>query len=393
MVASRFWGLLNVARAILLVAGLIVSVAVFALAIDVPALRSLYSFESGFVPGHWVALQLNHASGKEGRTCLFVGTSVVREGFDSDVLSEAAGGEFEVTNIATTAPLASTGVLELQAQIARDRGVKFECVVLGFNSHYLHDLSDVSYELLATNYLSQLPIWSLLQLSNLDQVMPQFPEALARSLYPLGRHSVILQRRLRRAVSLMHQRTLGRLPLAEFEVLKGEFTPAIQFMYDGQPSVYKAAVELRREEIESDNLAAPSLYDGAAPRAAYRRTIHLLSEITDNLIVLSMPLTHVYEPVEEAARPSFEKASAGLPIDAFVDCRFPLGDEESVFHDSGHLNAAGRQWLSEEFGIVIRGLIDGQATISSLCITKQYPRHSSVSNPITPMRSIAAIAR
>ena len=296
-------------------------------------------------------------------SCLFVGTSLVREGLDVNDLELTLGGPGAV-NIGTTAPYGAAGVFELQAQIVAARGnQKFECVVIGFNSHYLFDFTPESFDLTSTDYASQLPSASLTRLAIEHHLQSQLANLAFRIAYPFGRHSLILQRIYREALFELHQSLIGRLSLEHFETFPDELKPASSYFYLG-PSIYIEATEEMARVVSSMGMDNPEKYNDAGPTISFRKSVNIFSTLTDRLYILRMPLTHVYDTAEAASAEAFASALQSLPINGVMSCDFPKAQEPDVFYDSGHLNANGRRILSREVGAMLQLAMTGHESVA-----------------------------
>ncbi len=340
----------------------------FARALDAIPWSGLYQNQFSFVPGHWVRSQLTAASRSRGDTCVLIGASVVREGFNSDQLALGVPG-VKFVNIATTGGFSPMDVLDIQSRILAQVGDRYRCIIVGMNNFYMRHFDSASYELVTTDYLSQVPVTAL--------AMPAIwhggstkPVLLNRVMMPFGRNSQIAQQWWRYSLYQFRSFVSERpVEMARYEIFPNEFTPAFQFQYRGKRSVFDQNISIAREEFAQHQLELPESYMGVETREVMRGTIDRLSKLSERVIVVTMPLTSVYRTVEEVAKPAFDDARASFDNAIFVKCQIAASDERDLFYDTSHVNEKGREKLSKSLAGIINEALQGAASVtqSGLC--------------------------
>lgn len=336
----------------------------FARTLDAMPWSWLYQNQFSFVPGHWFRSQLNEASRHAADTCVLLGASVVREGFDSDQLSSEVPG-VRFVNLATTGGFSPMDVLDIESRILAQAGGRYRCIILGMNNFYLRQFDSKAYELVTTDYLSQVPI-DLLGASRVWAGGSDKRSMVGRLMVPFGRNSVIAQRWWRYGLYNLKKSVSRHLvDAADYEVQPNEFKPAVQFQYSGRPSIFEQNVGRARKEFADHGLEQPASYYDPAPAKVFGQTIDRLSKLSDHVMVVTMPLSSVYESVENVSKYAFDSARLGVKKASFLRCSIAGVDEKLLFYDTSHLNAEGRKRLSSSLSQHLRLPLDGNSSLPS----------------------------
>ncbi|MEO9340443.1 hypothetical protein ABFT80_23820 [Mesorhizobium sp. SB112] len=332
----------------------IIAVIVFSLTLGQFGFATLYASNYQFLPGHWFARHLNIAKQEPSKTCILIGASVVREGFDNSVLAKTVPG-IRFVNLATTAGYVVADTIEVQAAILSQYPERYECVILGLNSFYINRLADGAYDILPTDYVSQMRPQTLLSLTGFAEFHPSVAELAYKFGMPFAKHSLMAQRALRERLFRVHQLLINsETPVRTFELFPGEFSPAIQYRYD-RPSIYAEARKKAEQLLPKNGMEQANSYRDPLAQATLKRAVTLLSDLTDKLILVEMPLTSVYQKAETLARPNFYETLRDVPMELFLRCSFSPSVEAAWFYDSSHLAANGRRLLSQSVGEILSG--------------------------------------
>src|SRR5579864_3087188 len=124
-----------------------------ALALDFNQSVWLYSFRFSFLPGPWFGERIAASWSDPGRSCLIVGASTAREGFDAKQL-ERLLPDTAFYNAGTTG--GNTSVLEIQAAILEHYGLHYRCIIVPIHPWLLFVKQEAVPNLKTTEYASQL---------------------------------------------------------------------------------------------------------------------------------------------------------------------------------------------------------------------------------------------
>jgi hypothetical protein len=350
---TRSWGNALRAGVILAVASVVLLGA--SLAFGLPKWSVLDRNQFAFLPGTWFASQLATVQ-YPSRTCLLVGASVVREGFDSSKLKTEVP-DVEFVNLATTGGWSPMEVIDIQSSILAEQSKHFRCIIVGLDNFYLRNFTPDAYELVTTNYISQLPATSLPSMVGLAQGVSNFKRVLARTIMPFGKHATDAQRWWRYGIYLAKKYFAPSTDVSNYELFDGELKPAVQFMYENLPAQLDTSRKQTGDAIVKFDLENPASYAGSGPQQAFVRSMARLKAIADAVVIVRMPLTATYARVEAAAEPSFNRAMKSAGVSRFIDCKMQSQKEEDVFFDTAHLNPVGRDMLSRSAGKAIDGLL------------------------------------
>lgn len=313
----------------------------------------LYEQNFKFVPGPYIANRLRRIDAPSD-TCILIGASVLREGVDDVLLAEGIGRE--VANIATTGGSSAIDVIDIQAAILQNTGKQYGCIIVGMNSFYLNDFDENSYELIMTEYLSQL---TLNQLAELSVFWPEgvlTTGLIKKLLLPFGAHSKMLDRTWRHAIyrGRLLLSAAQAVSLSAYEVSPGELLPAKQYQYDGKRSDFERAKNRTRELIEENDMTLSESYQSAKSREAAIRALGRLAQSTKRLLVVEMPVTSVYKPAIEASEQAFVATMSEIDAAELVRCEVPVDKERAAFFDTAHLNRAGREDFTRVLSLVLQ---------------------------------------
>jgi hypothetical protein len=284
-----------------------------------------------------------------------MGASTVREGLDTSVI-ERMLTETKVVNLASTGGHSAIDAIEVQAVTLSSLADRYACIVVGLHPIFLKNFDRQSYSLVTTDYVAVLPLVGLFDLSNGPWTFPDISQLVYKYFAPLGQQSLILQRLIRLSLFRAHRLLINPDALSrEFEEIDGEFVPQPQFYYAGRPPVLKDIEETYPAEIRQIGWDLASSYGGKHEAAALHHALHALSQLTDQLIVLELPESHLFRNVETVARTPYEVAlSAANDGMTRIQCKLPSKDELDVFHDAIHLNSRGRGLVSESLGRLLQ---------------------------------------
>jgi hypothetical protein len=342
----------------------------FARALDAVSWSWIYQNQFSFVPAHWFRSQLTEASTDAAETCVLLGVSVTREGFDSDQLSSEVPG-VRFVNLATTGGYSPMDVLDIESRILAQAGGKYRCIIVGMNNFYFRQFDSKAYELVKTDYLSQVPI-ELLGAARVWAGGSSKLSIVSRLMIPFGRNSVIAQRWWRFGLYNLRKSVSPDLTnAAAYEVEPNEFKPAVQFQYLGLPSIFEHNVDRARQEIVDHQLDLPTSYSDPVPPKVFRQTIDRLSSLSDHVMIVTVPLSSVYQSVEKVSKYASDAARLGVKNAVFLRCSVGGDDERLLFYDTSHLNAEGRKRLSSNLSPQLRFLLNGNSALppNSGCAT------------------------
>ena len=327
-----------------------------------------YSVYYGFVPGQYNGHRLLELKNvKPNNTCVILGVSTAREGFEIKSLS----GSFPDINFVTFASTASTSpmhVVDLQARTLR--GKNFKCVILGLHSYFIGDVGNYKYELVNSDYLSQLHTLDILRLiAKNDEVFSESIILFAKSiLIPNFKHSKILDKHIRRGLfEVLNKFYPGQITMTWFEKKPEELAVSTShYRYDeSRKEKRDFYLEKRKKRIVELGLDNPSIYSFNKNHDIFMEMVKRLHDASDRIIELDLPETSVWSNVNKSSEKSFhfllEQFQENIEL---YKCSIndPMADK--FFVDSIHLDSTGRKLLTEDLIKIIKN-----ETASNICKT------------------------
>ncbi|UVO52868.1 hypothetical protein [Sphingomonas sp. SUN039] len=328
-----------------------------------------------FVPGQWFARSVIDLKRDPASTCVVLGASNGREGFDPAILARNAPGTAFV-NAATTG--GNNEVVDIQSTILERYGLHPRCAIAAFSTWTM--FRDGSPDLAAEEYLALLDWEGVLSLTSRPLLTRKGHHIAAGLMLPLRTNARQLNLLMRVSVSHARKRVLGPLPLNRYESYAGELQSPDTYNYQHTPSHLLA--DWDRLVARSRPFYPASRYGGAMQESAMRRSLDRLLRLTGgHVAIVVTPQTPILDPASRAAKPHFDRvvqAYAGQV--ALIDCT-ALRDM-ALFVDEGHLTADGRAILSAEVGqIVAAGVMSGRKGSSAHCTASpSSPAAKSVAN-------------
>ena len=361
----RSMGLLDAARAAtMLIAALAVSAA-FAGAIRYvahPQLFDAYATRFQFVPGQWFAKSVIDLKRNARNTCVVLGASNGREGFDAGILARNAPG-VAFLNAATTG--GNNEVVALQATILERYDLRPRCVIVAFSTWTM--FRDGSPELAAEEYVSLLDWGEVIALPSRPLLTREGHHIAARLILPLRSHARQLNLLARLEIRHLRAKWLGSLPVSRYESYKDELKPADDYLYQRTPP--HLMQDWEKLVARSRAFYPASRYGGAMQEVVMRGALDRLLRLTNGQVAIVItPQTPILDPASHSAKPHFDRvmqAYAGRV--AMIDCT-SLRDL-NLFVDEGHLTAGGRAILSIEVAqLIAGGVLSGQAGATAHCV-------------------------
>ena len=349
--------------AMMLVVALAVS-SVFAAAIRFfaqPQLLDAYATRFQFVPGHWFAKSIIELKRNDRNTCVVLGASNGREGFDARILERNAPG-VSFLNAATTG--GNNEVVDLQSVILERHDLRPRCAIVAFSTWTM--FRNGSPELAAEEYVSLLDWGEVIALPSRPLLTLEGHHIAARLILPLRSYARQLNLLVRVEIHRVRAKWLGLLPVSRYESFKSELQPPDDYLYQRTPP--HLMQDWEKLVARSQAFSSSSRYGGALQETAMRRSLDRLLRLTDGQVAIVItPQTPILDPASKSAKPYFDRvmrAYAGRI--AMIDCT-SLRDL-SLFVDEGHLTAHGRAILSTEVGEVLAGgVLSGRATTTAHC--------------------------
>jgi hypothetical protein len=329
----------------------------------VPSWLPLYGNRFIFTPGDWLAWKISLARRTPDTTCVLVGASTVREGFDTAVLERLVPGT-RFVNLGTTGSNSTIDTIEIGARALVSQGDHYRCIVVGLHPIFLHEFDTSAYELVTSDYTAVLPLKALFDLTVPPWKLPDLGVLLYKYLMPLGEHSLAINRLARISLYSLHTQYVDpATPKSEFEVFQGEFSSlSTGYMYSG-PSMLKSVESKFPDQMKKTGWDNPEAYGGKTEARALQHSLEMLSSLTKRLVLVDMPESYLLRDIDKFARPPFEQAilSSGVKADV-IRCTFPADSHPNVFHDDLHLNEQGRATLSVDLA---RFLTESKVEFSS----------------------------
>lgn len=314
-----------------------------ALAADFRQAVRVYSVRFSFRPGPWFGERIAASLSDPDRSCLIVGASTAREGFDPKEL-QGLVPHTAFYNGGTTGGNAS--VLEIQAAILAHYGLHYRCILVPMHPWLFFSKEGAVPDLAATEYVSQLDLRQLRHLSFAPLEQSSRYPILETLLVPFMKHATQVNRIIRSSIYKAHVKWFrDEMPRASYELYADELKPAPDTNYND--------IALDRDVIirglEQGQFYDPAIYGHQEPIVSLDRALRMFRERTDNLILVRMPDSTLQAAPNRWTLPSFNSVVTKFDGQlTYIDCSAMFPDE--FFIDSTHLTSRGRFRLSAAIG-------------------------------------------
>lgn len=305
----------------------------------------LRTYQRGFAfePGPWFVEHVLPAIG-DPNSCIVVGASTAREGFDPDVLAKFVPGRTFV-NASTTG--GNIEVAEIQAQILRHYGAQARCIVVGVHPFLMMDQTPPP--LVKTGYLPHLGISDIMSLSDQATVWSDVEPIAQTLVLPLKTHSDRLNKLLRVWIFEAQNRVRTRpLSLSSYEYFADEFRPGANAHYDGTHSPPDAVATLTRSRYQTYT------FNSRTTEASFKRALATFRTEASFVLVVTMPTRSSIYDLDAKGHLSYQRALSESNV-LEIDCSKLVPD--AYFIDDVHLDPQGRQLLSNTVGPILSKLI------------------------------------
>ena len=321
--------------------------------------KYLYFQYYSFVPGQYTGYRLQQLAGLvPERTCLILGASTAREGFDLEKLEEKLP-DLDFITLATTGPINSSTVIDIQASLLPKN--KFACIIVGTHPFSIYTPDDQSYDLKSNNYFSQIPFLELIRMMRFDGdiSIDELKLLGGIALVPNMRHSMILNEHLRDAfhdLKSVFSGGLSDIGISRFTNINEDKLPSHIRYKDERSKQMQSFVKRQTERIKSDDSESPLRYHSSGTNDALKMALKRLDNLTERLIILHLPETPVHEKRVKASFASFAKiVRTAVPDSEFYQCEFTFSDAYRGFVDTIHVNSEGRRHLTAEVIEILKG--------------------------------------
>ncbi|MEM7778573.1 MAG: hypothetical protein AAF732_23595 [Pseudomonadota bacterium] len=337
-----------------------------------------YARYYNFIPGQYTGYRLQELRNLEPRsTCLILGASTAREGFDIAAL-EARFPETRFLTLATTAGHGAIWVVDVQSQLLPVRPERYKCIIVGMHPFFLYKFRGNSYDLATFDYASQLSPSVAAKLLAIDGSLSGNDLALLASglMLPNRKHGAILKKHLLSMLyglygwvsgKELHNRVLAN----KSDAAKSEQT---HILYkDNRRARIQQLLKRRIDYLERYDYADPESYRTDAVREVFVSVLQRLDAMTDRLILFDLPETPVFDAAISASNPTFLTGIAESGTTAqLYRCELPFVATYIGFVDSIHVDSHGREQLTTALTRILENKSDagvcgkGVANISEL---------------------------
>lgn len=317
--------------------------------------RYYINSKGAFVAGEYTGYRLQQLESlAPERTCLILGASSAREGFDLEKLEEKLP-DLDFISFATT----GHNTIPIQARLLPKN--RFACIIVATHPFFVYTATRQSKELKQKKYASQMPFFELIRMLSLDgDISTKELKLLSgTALVPNMRHSQILKKHLKRAFRDLKSLFAGGL--SDFRASRflniTEGMPASHILHKDERAIkMQSFVQRRAEIIKQKDWENPLRYRSSSSNGTLEMTLKRLDSLTERLIVIDLPETPVYEKVIKASFTSFAKTlHNAVPDLEFYQCEFTFLDAYGGFVDTIHVNSEGRQHLTKELIDILNG--------------------------------------
>ena len=327
-------------RALLYLLCGVIGMVVVAIVMDDPRIVAFYGKRFDFRPGAVVAERIAN-SHESARTCIILGASTARQGLDAALLSERLA-PIKFLNAGTTG--GTIEVLELQARIIARYDVHYRCIIAALHPWLLKEVQRP--EIVDTEYMAHLGAFGPLELSGDWWKEKELGKVALAMALPLRKHSGQLGRMIRYALFAAQDGVKASpLPIEDFEILDHDLRPYPTFGYPGNPKGYATNVAALEEALRSLSWLDPAMYVNAPTVSSFEAALHLLAGQTEQLFVVTLPDTPLWNGPNAWASPTYHAVLDGLRGRVTeIDCQGTLNLDEFVDH--AHANDDGRRELT-----------------------------------------------
>lgn len=323
------------------------------------AKRLAYRTDYQFIPGQYTGKVLQQIRSEQAPSrCVILGASTAREGFDVRRLSELVD-QTRFYSIATTAAMSAGGVLNMQAQVLDNFAYRFDCIVLGLHPFMLFKTQPKSMDVFKSDYASQLSTAQVFEFERAESAYRplMWGRVVAHATIPNARHAPILRKHLFNGLFEAESLLSGNNPpLSKYELRRNELGHyGTVFRYLDKESRHTPRFFERREQrLKGLKADQPGSYRDPLSLALFRDTIQTLSELTDRLVIVSLPTSAVFDTVNAVSTPFFEAELARFSGRVeYVICDVDAQPPADVFHDTIHVKERGRHLLTNSLAALL----------------------------------------
>lgn len=317
-----------------------------ALAVDCNQAVRLYSFRFSFLPGPWFGEHISASLAAPRQSCLVVGSSTAREGFDPKEL-ERLVPRTAFYNGGTTG--GNTSVLEIQAAIVSHYGLHYRCIIVPIHPWLFFTKQDAVPDLTTTEYASQLDLKNLHDLSFAPLRGAARCRLLETFLVPFMKHAAQVNRIIRNSLYRVHAQWFhDNIPRTSYELFADELKPAEDTNYNDIPVGRDVIIR----GLEQGHFYESAIYGHKEPIVSFDRALEIFGHYTDHIVLVRMPDSTLLELPNQWALPSFRRVVSKYHDRlTYIECSALFPDE--YFIDSTHLNSRGRSRLSAIVGTAL----------------------------------------
>ena len=312
-----------------------------------------------FNPGQYTGYRLQELKKLDPeKTCIIVGASTAREGFNIEQL-EMQLPHLDFVTLATTAGYNMVSVIDIQSSLIPKN--KYACIIIGMHPFFLFAPDDPSFNLVATNYISQLTFTEIIRIMKIDDTINhnELAQAVGIALIPNKQHSEILGKHIRHKIfRFKNWVSQGLSVRRSMEYTRGDIGRQVRhYRYqDERSEKMQFFIKRRIESIKTNGEDNKNRYSSSKINDILKQAILNLDNLTDRLIVLDLPETPVYDSVIEASDESFKTTLFNaVPDLELYRCNFRFLDKFEGFVDTVHVNSDGRKQLTTELIDILNG--------------------------------------
>jgi hypothetical protein len=352
-----------------------------ALLVDVNQAVHLYSFRFSFLPGPWFGERIAATLSDPSRSCLIVGASTAREGFDPKELERLVPNT-AFYNGGTTG--GNTSVLEIQAAIVSHYGLHYRCIIVPIHPWLLFTKQDAVPDLTTTEYASQLDLKQLHGLSFAPLQEDSRYRLLETFLVPFMKHASQMNRIIRSTLYGVHTRWIhDNMSRVRYELFTDELRPADDTNY--HDSALPRDVILKG--LEQNHFYEPKIYGHQQPIISFQRALDMFGHNTDHLFLVRMPDGSLLKLPNQWASASFTGVvSKYIDRLSYIDCSEMFADD--FFIDSMHLNSQGRCRLSAHVAARLNEVLWSASRTSSAAAQSSIKSHPTTDLEAACRRSL-----
>lgn len=310
-----------------------------------PLILQAYAQRFSFLPGQYFGEKVRSVRDDPANTCIIIGDSKAREGFDPSLLEQVSGTR--IVNAGTTG--GNNEVIEIQTAIMRRFDVRPKCIVVAISRWMM--FRNGSPDLIGEEYIGLLGWSEVARLAAHPFLSKAGPRLVFSLTMPLRAQARQLNRILRVALFDLRARTLGTLPKQSIELYENELTSVGDFKYDGIAPILKT----HRDKLidQTKPWYNPRRYGGRQQELSLRYALDEMLRLSDRVVLVDMPSTMVLDPASRLGEPYLKRVLGDYVGQLeLIDCS-ALRNED-LFVDEGHLTSEGRRIFTEEVGNLLR---------------------------------------